>query len=300
MRDALPPSLTSSQSGKPAEFNGSALQGMLQHVPIMELPRDGDFAQPIGVDLPAVVINLARRPDKLETLRRRMAEVGLNKIMRAPAIEGAQLPPGQIAPLLRSPGDATFAGPNSHFTLTPPAIGCFLSHLAVWRWMLSAGFPRLLVFEDDASPVADFSADRFHRILAAEPAATGLVFLGCIIMNGLADSPQGGELARLYYFNGTHAYLITRAAAQALLEKLLPLHAHIDHQISKVLMEQRHHFPAYYAAPLLFDPDWAQGSDCYVALSNESGADRELGGILATSRRALLDEGRPLLPEYRG
>jgi glycosyl transferase, family 25 len=273
---------------------------MLQHVPIMALSCDGDFAQPIGVNLPVVVINLARRPDKLKTLRRRMAAVGLTKIIRAPAVEGAQLPPSQIAPLLRSPADATNGGPSSHFTLTPPAIGCFLSHLAVWRWMLSTGLPRLLVFEDDASPVAEFNADRFHRILAAEPAEAGMVFLGCVVMNGLADSPQGADLARLYYFNGTHAYLITRAAARALLEKLLPLHAHIDHQISKLLMEQRHVFPAYHAAPLLFDPDWAQGSDCYVPLSDDRTADRELGEILATSRRALLDEGRPLLPEYSG
>jgi GR25 family glycosyltransferase involved in LPS biosynthesis len=273
---------------------------MLRHVPAMELPSDGDFAQPLGVDLPAVVINLARRADKLETLRQRMAAVGLTKIVRAPAIEGAQLPASQVAALLRSAADATDGGPSSHLTLTPPAIGCFLSHLAVWRWMLSTGLPRLLVFEDDAHPGEQFSAERFRRVVGSVPDDSGPVFLGCSIMDGLADSPQHAELARLYYFNGTHAYLITRSACEALLQKLFPLYAHIDHQMSHVLIAERHAFPAYYAAPFLFEPDWSQGSDCYVPLSDDSAADRELGNIFKTSRRILLDEGRPLLPEYPG
>ena len=126
----------------------------------------------------------------------------------------------------------------------------------------------------------------------------GLVLLGCSIMAGLADRPRSGaELARIYYFNGTHAYLITPAACQVLLRLLLPLHAHLDHQISSVLTQQRHTFPAYYAAPTFFDPDWGLGSDLYVPLSDESAADRELAAIFAARRQTLLAEGRPLLSE---
>jgi GR25 family glycosyltransferase involved in LPS biosynthesis len=267
----------------------------------MSLPYDGDCAQANGIDLPIVAINLVRRTDRWQTLSRRMSAVGLTKLIRAPAIEGVRLPAGQVDALLRSPSDATNGGPRSHLTLTPPAVGCFLSHLAVWRWMLRAGLPRLLIIEDDATPAAPFGADRLSRVLAAVPDDAGLVLLGCMIMGGLADRPQGSaELARVYYFNGMHAYLITPAACQTLLRHLLPLHAHLDHQISEVLMEQRHVFAAYHAAPLLFDPDWSLGSDLYIPLhrlSDEGAADRELGEIIATSRRALLAEGRPLLSE---
>jgi glycosyl transferase family 25 len=106
-------------------------------------------------------------------------------------------------------------------------------------------------------------------------------------------------VARVYYFNGTHAYLITPAACRELLRLLLPMHAQLDHQISSVLLQQRHALPAYYTAPPLFDCDWSFGSDLYIPahhLSDESSADRELDDILHSSRRTLLAEGRPLLP----
>jgi GR25 family glycosyltransferase involved in LPS biosynthesis len=276
---------------------------MLRHVPHMGLAFDGDCTQGNGIDLPVVAINLARRTDKWQTLCHRMAAVGFTRLIRAPAVEGAKLPASQVAPLLRSAADATSDGPRSHLTLTPPAIGCFLSHLAVWRWMLGAGLPRLLVLEDDAQPVASFSVGRLREVLAApEP---GLVLLGCRVMAGLAEPPgcagkQGAELARVYYFNGTHAYLITPKVCQTMLRLLLPLHAQLDHQISSVLMQQRHVLPAYYAAPPLFDCDWSFGSDLYIPahhLSDESAADRELGEILRSSRRVLLAEGRSLLKE---
>jgi hypothetical protein len=64
---------------------------MLQHVPSMDLRFDGDCAQEIGLDLPVVVINLPHRTDRWDALSRRMSEVGLTKLIRAPAIEGVRL-----------------------------------------------------------------------------------------------------------------------------------------------------------------------------------------------------------------
>jgi GR25 family glycosyltransferase involved in LPS biosynthesis len=277
-------------------FPAGVLPEILQHVPDMDLPFDGDITQANGLKLPIVVINLPHRSDRWQTLTRRMSEVGLTRLIKAPAIEGARVPADRVAALLRSPEDATDGAPRSHLTLTPPAIGCFLSHLAVWRWMLAAGLPRVLVLEDDAAPAEGFDAARLSAFVSGLPDEAGLVFLGCMIMAGLAAEPRGAELARLYYFNGTFAYLITPAAGRALLSRLPPLWAHIDHQMSRLLIDERQAFPAYYAAPPFFEPDWSQRSDCYVPLSDETAADRELGDIIARTRRTLLDEGTPLLP----
>jgi hypothetical protein len=82
-----------------------------------------------------------------------------------------------------------------------------------------------------------------------------------------------------------------------LLQLLLPLRSHIDHQISHLLVEQRRALPAYYMDPQLFTPDWSLRSDCYVPLTDEGTADHELGQIIKNNRRLLLEEGRPLLPD---
>jgi glycosyl transferase family 25 len=268
---------------------------MLQHIPRMDLHFDGDCAQANGLDLPVVVINLSHRTDRWQALYRRMRAVGFTKLVRALAMDGARLADDQIAALTELPADAVDQAPCSHLTLTRPAIGCFLSHLGIWRWMLETDLPQVLVLEDDAVPSASFSASRLREIMASMPKNTGLVLLGRMIMGGLADTPDGSGLARIYYFNGTFAYLITPLACRSLLQHLLPLRSHIDHQISKVLIDQRRVFEARYAEPPLFEPDWSLRSDCYVPLADDVVADCELGEIIDASRRVLLGEGRPLL-----
>jgi GR25 family glycosyltransferase involved in LPS biosynthesis len=270
---------------------------MLQHVPTIDLDV-GDCTHAIGLNLPIVAINLTHRTDRWQALSRRMSAVGLDKLIRVPAVEGARLPLDQIAALLGAPAIGIDEAPRSHLALTRPAIGCSLSHLAIWRWVIENNLQRVLIFEDDAMPAAHFDPVRFCTVLASVPQDAGMVFPGRIIMNGMADRADGADFARIYYFNGTFAYLITRAACQMLMRHLLPLDRHIDHQISKVLIEQRHAFAAYYTEPNFFEPDWSLRSDCYVPLAAEADADHELAELLENSRRLLLEEARQLLAPH--
>jgi glycosyl transferase, family 25 len=283
---------------KPLAFltHRDVLDDMLQLVPEMDLRFDGNCVQAMGIDLPIVVINLPHRSDRWQALSQRMSAVGLTKLIRAPAVEGARLSADHIASLLKVPDHHSLDQiPRSHLTLTRPAIGCFLSHLAVWRWVIASNLRQVLIFEDDAVPAPQFDSACLSVALASIPSSAGMVFLGRIIMNGLADRPASSYLARIYYFNGTFAYLISPAACCSLVRYLQPPHWHIDHQISKVLFEQRHAFSAYYTEPHFFEPDWSLRSDCYVPLAGETDADSELGRMLEMRRHQLLDEGRPLL-----
>jgi GR25 family glycosyltransferase involved in LPS biosynthesis len=275
-------------------LGGEALDKMLRYVPQMDLQVSGDCVQANGIDLPVVAINLARRSDRWQTLTQRMAAAGFTKLIRAPAVEGAHLPDDSIAALLGAPAEGVNNAPRSHLTLTRPAIGCFLSHLAIWRWVIAQDVPSVLVLEDDAAPTNDFSVERLDSVLA-DLHDRRLILAGRVLMHGLGERSQGEQLARIYYFNGTFAYLITPAACRALLPHLLPLRFHIDHQISRTLIDQRRVFPAYSAEPPLFEPDWSLRSDCYVPLADESTADCEFGEILEATRRLLLEEGRPLV-----
>jgi len=270
---------------------------LLEHIPAIDLPFDGDYRHANGLDLPVIVINLPRRVDRWETLRGRMDAAGLTRLIRAPAIDGMHLPEAQIAALMGSDGSNVEGPPRSHLALTRPAVGCFLSHLAIWRRLIDANLPGALILEDDAAPTAVCSDERLQSAFASVPGDAGLVFPGLIVMGGLADRPTVSGLARIYYFNGTFAYYVTPAMCQNLLRHLLPLRSHIDHQISRLLVEQRHTLTAYYMNPQLFAPDWSLRSDCYVPLTDEGSADHELDQIIKNNRRLLLEEGRPLLPE---
>ena len=273
-----------------------AFHEIMQHVPRMVLPDEVDCEQANGARLPAVAINLAHRTDRWDAVSQRAAAVGLTKLIKAPAVDGRKLPDADIAAVLGAPADGLDASPLSHLSLTRPAVGCFLSHLAIWRWVIERNLPRVLILEDDANPAPGFDPARFRNLVASLPEQAGLVFFGCMIMGGLADRAGGADLARLYYFNGTFAYAITPEACRRLLTALLPPRTHIDHQISSVLIEQRHVFAAHYTEPNFFEPDWSLRSDCYVPLAQETAADRELDDLIRNSRERLLAEGRPLLP----
>lgn len=274
------------------------MDSLLQLVPKPDIAFDRDSAQAVGVDLAVAVINLPHRTDKWNAISKRMAAIGLNKLIKVPAVEGAGLSLEAIEPLLAQPAAQIEAAPQSHFTLTRPAIGCFLSHIATWQWMIASKLPRLLVFEDDANPAASFDANRFRNVLGAISPKAGLVFLGRAIMNGMAERPQGSELARIYFFNGTFAYLITPAACRTLIPALLPMNGHIDHEISTVLIERRHELEAHYTEPPVFEPDWSLRSDCYVPLEGVTDANRALGVVLHAQRQLLIDDGCPLLPPF--
>lgn len=269
---------------------------LLRHVPQLDFGPASSCRQAAGVNLPVVVINLAHRTDRWQAISTRMAAGGLDNLIKMAAVEGAKLPADAISHFVGRPAEDVDSAPRSHLALTRPAIGCFLSHLAIWRWVIASGHPRVLVFEDDAQLAPGYDASGFARFVASLAPEQGLVFPGQMIMAGLADTPaRDTPLARLYYFNGTFAYLITPAACRFLLQRLLPMQAHIDHQISSVLVAERLRFAAHYASPSFFEPDWSLRSDCYVPIADESTADRQLSALFDDTRRMLLDEGRPLL-----
>src|SRR5215470_11371252 len=77
---------------------------LLEHIPAIDLPFDGNYRHANGLDLPVIVINLARRVDRWETLCRRMSAAGLTRLIKAPAIDGTHLPEAQIVALMGSHG----------------------------------------------------------------------------------------------------------------------------------------------------------------------------------------------------
>jgi hypothetical protein len=244
-----------------------------------------------------VVVTLDGRSDRWQRIQSSLARAGIRDVVKFRAVHGSAISDDTRDALIDPDSDID-AAPRSHLALTRPAAGCFLSHLQIWKQFLlldaERGAEQLVVLEDDASPAAGYGPAQARAIVSSLPANADLVLLGCSIMGDLAADAESGPLKRVFYFNGTYAYLLTRRGCLNLLPYLVPMRAHIDHQISAALIKNPDSLFAYAATPTLFDHDWSTRSDAYVPLDEPEAADEELGALIESARQALRHSGAGL------
>jgi GR25 family glycosyltransferase involved in LPS biosynthesis len=245
-----------------------------------------------------IVVSLLRRPDRWAAAQAALAGCHADGAMRAPAVDGRDLSSALLGQLLEAAPDTVDETPGHYLHMTRPAVGCFLSHLALWNRFLASDAPFALIMEDDAVPAKVFSPERAASVMRAFPPDADIVLLGGTIMDGLAaPSPYPG-LMRTYYYNGTYAYLLTRKGCRALLPHLLPIKTHIDNQISLALVEHHQTLAVYCVEPRLFEHDFSVYSDVYVPVADAAVADHRLDAVFKASRARLQAAGVNLLPMH--
>ena len=172
------------------------------------------------------VINLDKDTGRLQRIAGQLAETGL-AWTRMSAVYGRDLPPEEQRRLLDSERFRRKHGKE-------PALGelgCYLSHVAVMRALLDSAHRHALVLEDDVLltpallPVLQgllTHADRWDMVkLSAVHSGTPQPYL---------QVAPGHQLAvMLSRCTGSSAYLINRRAAQAYLDRLLPMSLPYDH-----------------------------------------------------------------------
>lgn len=130
------------------------------------------------------MINMNRSPDKWERCSRRFREKGF-RVFRQ---EGYDV------------RDQDLSGYHTGFQKAG-AIGCNLSHRALWRKLLkSPNRDFLIVAEDDAVPL--FPSHVFTEQIRKLPAGIDFVHFGC------------GTRCSKHPFIGAHCYLVTRQGAE--------------------------------------------------------------------------------------
>lgn len=269
----------------------------LARAPDLELDLTScDAIGPHGLPVP-VVVSLARRPDRWDMAERNLLGRGVPRLIKAPAVDGQTLTEAQFQALLADP-TAPGRPLDDYLQLTRPAIGCYLSHLAIWKRFLASGAERILIMEDDAVFAAGYAPDRARSLLETLPPDADLVLLGGTIMDGLGEPTANPSLIRAYYFNGTFGYLLTRQGARKLLPLLVPLRTHIDNQISQELVRNRDELHVYCAEPRLFEHDFSVWSDVYVPVTDEARANASLAARFEQARADLIAEGAALFRPY--
>ncbi|MEO6749278.1 MAG: glycosyltransferase [Casimicrobiaceae bacterium] len=189
-------------------------------------PQFGEVASPRvplrAGELPAKVINLARRPDRLQGFNRRLAEATdksfAARVERFAAVDGHDL---ELLPEIRH----LFRG--NDFRYRRGVIGCALSHLALWNELAAGDAPAMLVLEDDVTLCPDFERqlERVCTLLSHDAPGFDVTFLGSFdwYPRPEDDFTQRAGVPRLQPFEGSRflggsfAYIVSRGGAQHLL-----------------------------------------------------------------------------------
>jgi len=178
-----------------------------------------------------VVINLAKRSERLARFTRLFEAWPFKPPQRFEAVDGMQL----TLPAYKNRG--------------PGAWGCMLSHQAVLASAIADKVTSLLVLEDDAHPVPDF-AERAADFLAKAPSDWDcLMFGGEHLMPPLAVCPG---VVRCAGANRAHAY----ALRGSMMPILLAFWKHYKAEHCDIVLAcLMRHFKVYAPVPFLVGQD---------------------------------------------
>jgi GR25 family glycosyltransferase involved in LPS biosynthesis len=198
-------------------------------------------------DLQAVVVNLARRPDRYDGCVERMrAHCPWLPYRRLDATDGRRDPidVSEVALAWHTGKNVVYQKIRSKrkgwddldnyvekwLPLSPGERGCGLSHIHAWQLCLERGRP-LLVFEDDAAPTADFTA-RLSRALIALPDDADLLYLG-YSQAAAWRRVVSPDCAEAEYVWTTVGYIVWPAGARKLLSRL-PIDQPVDNWMASL------------------------------------------------------------------
>ena len=116
--------------------------------------------------------------------------------------------------------------------MTGPELGCYQSHVNLWRWFLSSDLDQLFVFEDDAVVDAIMLARLYETNMQAMGIDVLRLYSTHSVRMKLVSELVLSSHSRLFQARGmifgTQAYCITRKAAQALLAISSPVTQPVD------------------------------------------------------------------------
>jgi GR25 family glycosyltransferase involved in LPS biosynthesis len=226
--------------------------------------------------LRCIIINMDRRPDRLEGCTARLAAICPElRSQRMQAVDGRKTTIGNnlvstswdttenvVYQRLRSERkgwDDLHTYHERVLELSPGERGCAASHIKAWRHCLdTCGDEPLLVLEDDAAPMPDF-AGILRRALATLPSDAHILYLGYSQASHWRREVSP-ELVESEYVWTTVGYMIWPAAARLLLSQL-PINQPVDNWMAQLCAAGN--LKAYCVRPKIVRQSdaWNCGSD---------------------------------------
>ena len=199
----------------------------------------------MSIDIPAVVINLARSRDRRTYMEAQLRGRGLDYHF-FDATDGTKLTPAERAlyddkQMKRLLGRA----------MSNSEIACALSHIRVYEWMVKENIERLLVLEDDVCLRPTFFS-AISCIDAWMPNKWDIIDFSNpdLLIQDHQTIPLGCRVRPLYFLPHTslyrclsiqlynYAYLLTRAAGERLLARAYPIRMPADELKGRIYFNQ--------------------------------------------------------------
>lgn len=190
--------------------------------------------------LRSCVINLERNPDKLSLFKANYKlpiELEVFKAVDAKHIDIDKLHKHSVVgdygiKCIRR-GDKYY-----HHELTPGAVGCYLSHVHIWKKIVDENIPYMLIFEDDAV-VDNIGMIELNIRLNKLPDDWHVYMIGAPHSILEVNQTDNKELQKISRFCGLHAYIMNYQGAKKILEegKLFPINQQIDTHMSELAQD---------------------------------------------------------------
>ena len=181
-------------------------------------------------DIPIYVINMDRSPERLEYMRRQLAEKQLS-LIRISAVDANSLGEPPAAGIF----DAERARRAYYAPILKTEIACFMSHRLAWRTFVEeSAAPLCITLEDDAE-LSDAFVPVVEAVAARGPCDWDIIKLFARreqASKTVAELPAGHRLVRhLRQPTGNVGQILSRAGAEKMLARSRRIYRPLDVQL---------------------------------------------------------------------
>ena len=183
--------------------------------------------------IPAFCINLERRKDRWIEFSSQPGIQQMPNVKRFIGVDGSTLD------IMNDPRIPLYTKKNiknrtrrAHEELsTAGGIGCALSHIAVWEWIVQNQAEVTLIFEDDAKVPANFMP-YMNQLIEKSPTLKDTSKWELLTLTNQRTNPEiiksDPLIANIEGFVGFQCYFVTLECAKRFLKESHSLHLHID------------------------------------------------------------------------
>jgi len=176
------------------------------------------------------LINLDHRKDRFDITNNLLNNYNFKNVIRFNAINGKNISKEELIKIIEPSAMKSILNNyrTEHHELSYGAVGCYLSHINIWKKLEFDNLDYIIIFEDDALPNFSFF-DLQEIIKNYVPDDWDLILFGGIYnKNNIVNN----YVLKIFTFYEMHAYIINKKGALKLLSKIFPIKKQIDSLLS--------------------------------------------------------------------